>query len=95
MGEFADHDRDYDDWWAALSPYLDPVALSDYAYTDPRLVPPTQVTGDGVVSAAPSSTQITVLVPTDAGQYRVELFRQASEAGAGPWLVNSMTPTVR
>lgn len=92
MREFVNHDREYDAWWAALSPYLDPDALSDYAYTDPRMVPVAQVTGPGVVSASPSGTQVTVLVPTDGGQYRVDVFRQA--AGAA-WLVGSMTPAVR
>lgn len=92
MGEFVNHDREYDAWWAALSPYLDPVALSDYAYTDPRMVPASQVSGSGLVSASQSGTQVTVLVPTDGGQYRVDLFRQA--AGAA-WLVNSMTPAER
>lgn len=90
MREFVAHDRSYDQWWAGVSPYLDPVALSDYAYTDPRTVPASAVTGAGVVSAAPSSTHVTVLVPTDAGQYRVELFRQSQDAS---WLVSSMTPS--
>jgi len=89
---FADHDRSYDDWWASLSPFLDAEALQAYAYTDPRLVPPSHVTGPGIIAAAVSSTQVTVLVPTDAGQYRVELFRQVDGGSPGPWLVNSMTP---
>lgn len=95
MTEFANRQRSYDEWWAGLSPYLDPAALDAYAYTDPRLVPPSAVTGAGMVAAAISSTQVTVLVPTDAGQYSVELFRQADGGDLGPWLVNSMTPPGR
>lgn len=81
----------YEQWWAELSPLLDPAAVEAYAYTDPSQVPASRVTGDGQVSAAPSATEITVLVPTDVGQYRVRLYRQ-SAADDQPWLVHSLTP---
>jgi hypothetical protein len=89
MEAFVQNKLPYDEWWAGLSPYLDGDALVAYEYTDPALVPASSVTGDPQVSAAPDATQITVLVPTDVGQYQVLLNRQAV---GGEWTVSRMTP---
>jgi hypothetical protein len=89
MEAFVQNTLPYDQWWAGLSPYLDGDALVAYEYTDPTLVPASSVTGDPQVSAAPDATQITVLVPTDVGQYRVLLNRQAV---GGEWTVSRLTP---
>lgn len=89
MAAFVDHDRPYDQWWAEFSDYLGGDALVAYEFTDPALVPASGVTGDGEVSAAPDATQITVLVPTDVGQYQVVLNRQAV---GGEWTVSRLTP---
>jgi hypothetical protein len=89
MGAFVDRDLAYDQWWAGFSPYLGGDALVAYEYTDPAMVPASKVTGETQVSAAPDATQITVLVPTDVGQYQVILNRQAV---GGEWTVSRLTP---
>ena len=89
MESFVQNDLPYDQWWEGFSPYLDGDALVAYEYTDPELVPASSVTGEPRVSAAPDATQITVLVPTDVGQYQVLLNRQAV---GGEWTVSRLTP---
>jgi hypothetical protein len=89
LAVFADHDRPYAAWWAAFSPLLTNEAYQDYEYTDPTQVPVSKVTGAGRISAAPSATEATVLVPTNVGQYQVQLQRQSTSA---PWFVGVMTP---
>jgi hypothetical protein len=89
MEAFVQNELPYDQWWEGFSRYLDGDALVAYEYTDPALVPATSVTGEARVSAAPDATQITVLVPTDVGQYQVLLNRQAV---GGEWTVSRLTP---
>lgn len=62
-------------WWAAVKPYLSEQATADYAGTDPRQVPFTKVTGAGVIlpTDAPAHLLRVALVPTDAGDYLVEM----------------------
>ena len=62
-------------WWPGVLPHLTSTAAADYAGTDPRQVPFTRLTGPAVVipTDAPSSLLVAVRVPTDAGDYRVEL----------------------
>ncbi len=94
MEAFADHDRSYDQWWAELSPMLTNDALLAYADTNPARVRPSQVTGAGTVAAAPNFNQMSVLVPTDVGQYTIELIRQGDDNpnGAPSWYVDRITP---
>ena len=93
MAAFVQRSRPYAEWWAGLSPFLGPDGIYAFEYTDPRNVPATQVTGVGVVSAAPSGTSMTVLVPTDVGQYQVQLNRRVEDGvDPGPWLVDDITP---
>jgi len=89
MDAFVQNQLPYDQWWAGLSPFLDGDALVAYEFTDPSLVPASSVTGEPRVSSAPDATQITVLVPTDVGQYQVLLNRQAV---GGEWTVSRLTP---
>lgn len=89
MTAFSARDRSYEVWWADFGAYLTPEARHAFEYTDPANVPATAVTDAGQVVAAPSSTQMTALVGTDVGQYRVELVRQSVE---DPWLVHGLTP---
>lgn len=89
MEAFVQNDLPYDDWWAGFSRYLGGDALVAYEYTDPALVPASSITGDPRVSSAPDATQITVLIPTDVGQYQVLLNRQAV---GGEWTVSRLTP---
>lgn len=94
MARFATRDRSYGEWWAALSPMLTNDALAAYADTNPAQIPPSQVTGAGVVASAPSFNRMSVLVPTDVGQYTVELVRQSDDnpATVPSWLVDRITP---
>jgi hypothetical protein len=89
MTAFVDRTLPYDQWWAQLAPYLSASALVAYEYTDPTNVPASAVTGDPLVVAAPDGTTLSVLVPTDQGQYRVELERQSDQAA---WAVSRFTP---
>jgi hypothetical protein len=89
MEAFVQNKLPYYQWWEGFSRYLDGDALVAYEYTDPALVPASSVTREARVSAAPDATQITVLVPTDVGQYQVLLNRQAV---GGEWTVSRLTP---
>lgn len=94
MATFADHDRSYDDWWAALSPMLTNDALVAYEGTDPANVRPSQVTGPGEVASATNFNQMSVLVPTDVGQYTIDLIRQGDNNtnGTPSWFVDRLSP---
>ena len=94
MKAFADHHRTYEQWWADLSPLLTDDALLAYADTDPARVRPSQVTGAGVVAGAPNFNQMSVLMPTDIGQYTIDLLRQGveDEGGTSSWFVDRITP---
>lgn len=86
---FVDRGRPYDVWWPDFSQYLGPEALYAFEFTDPAKVPASTVTGPPIVAAAPSATEITVLVPTDFGQYSVTLNRQNRD---GEWTITRLTP---
>lgn len=94
MTSFANHNRSYEEWWAELSPMLTNDALLAYEGTNPARVRPSQVTGPGVVASAPNFNQMSVLVPTDIGQYTIELIRQGDGHGNGTpsWFVDRLTP---
>lgn len=72
-------------WIGDLRPLLTLEALEAYTGTDPSSVPVRAVSGPGRIVADPSNGYgCHVLVPTDAGEYDVQLVR----AGAGsPWKV--------
>lgn len=94
MTAFVTHDREYDAWWADLSPLLTVEAREAWSYTDPRLIPVTQLTGPATVVNAPSSTLVIVDVPTDTGLWRLELVRTA-DVGAtekGAWKAFTLMP---
>ncbi|WP_136588159.1 MULTISPECIES: hypothetical protein [Actinomycetes] len=86
---FLQRDLPYDSWWAQLKPMLTPEAVFAYEYTDPQSVPGTTITGEPLVSAAPSATQLNVLIPTGIGQYLIVLYRENARAG---WAVDRLTP---
>lgn len=62
-------------WWAQVEPFLAERVVEDYAGTDPQQVPFTTVTGEAVVvpSEAPTNLSLIVAVPTDQGDYLVEM----------------------
>ena len=67
-------------WWQRLSPLLAARARQDYTGTDPAAVAFTALTGPGVVVAtdAPRDLLGVVVVPTDAGPWRIELERDGA-----------------
>lgn len=66
-------------WWQRLSPLLAARARQDYTGTDPAAVAYTALTGPPVLvpTDAPRDLLAVVVVPTDAGPWRVELERDA------------------
>lgn len=94
MTVFVSHDRDYDAWWAELSPLLTVEAQDAWAYTDPRMITVTQLTGPATIVDAPSSTLVVVDVPTDIGVWRLELVRAAEvgTTGQGAWKAFTLMP---
>lgn len=62
-------------WWSQVKPYLSAQAAADYEGTDPRSVPFTRITSPVFVipTDAPADLLTAVRVPTDAGNYVVEL----------------------
>jgi len=93
MGVVVAHKDSYDAWWGALAPLLSADAAVDWEYTDPARITSTQLTDPAHVTDAPSSTQVFVDVPTDAGIWRLELVRLVEPgAGATPWTVHGLRP---
>lgn len=92
VSAFVDHSRPQDVWWADFSQYLASDAVYVWEGTRAYRVPASKVTGDPVATYN-SGTSVSVLVPTDAGQYRLDMIRRV-EVGvsAGPWIVFAMTP---
>lgn len=77
-------------WWDQLRPYLDTDYVDDFEYIDAQRVPFTKITGRARLepTAAPETLLTLVRIPTDAGDYAVEI--QDAEDGLGvtviyPW----------
>lgn len=64
-------------WWSAVEPHLAPRVVEDFVGVDPWRVPFTEVTGDPAVmprsSDIPMNLLMVVRVPTDGGDYLVDL----------------------
>lgn len=72
-------------WIGDLRRLLTPDALEAYTGTDPSQVPARAVTGPGRIIADPTDGYgCHVLVPTDAGEYDVQLVRSGASS---PWKV--------
>ena len=96
MPQFLNHALPYDQWWAAVSPSMTAEARYMWQSTDPKAIRGSTVTGPATVTSAPSSTQVIVEVPSDAGLWRLELIRQAEEgATPGRWQVFALTSPPR
>lgn len=77
-------------WIQDLGQLMTPQAAADYQDTDPAGIPATRITGTGQLRIDPGNGYgCHAVVPTDAGDYDVQLLRTA--AGA-PWQVNRITP---
>lgn len=93
MTVFVSHQANAAAWWGQFKAFLDDQAQFAWEGTNPQLVPATKVTGRPIVSASSGATNATVLVPTNVGQYLVELDRESDpDAGAGAWLIHNITP---
>lgn len=77
MEAFARPAGDVDEaaWWDPVRSFMTAQAATDYEGIDPAQVPFSRVTGSPAVIAtdAPTALLTAVLVPTDAGDYIVEL----------------------
>lgn len=62
-------------WWATVRSFLTDQAAADYQGIDPSQIPYTRITGRSAVipTDAPADLLTAVRVPTDAGDYVVEL----------------------
>ena len=77
-------------WIAGLDPWLTMSAAAVYATVDPARVPCSRVTDAGHAAAGDAFTRV-VVIPTDAGRYRVTVSRQSTTA---PWLASQLVPMV-
>jgi len=77
-------------WWRDLVPLLSSAAAQAYRYTDPRNVPPTTVTGPGVVTSDSTGQVARVAVATDVGSYLVILSRSTDTPAR--WRVERFVP---
>lgn len=87
VAAWARPDLGYEQWWAALSPFLSWQAQEAFASVDPALVPASAVSGEAQAEAGESPFLSTVVVPTDVGTVEVLLSRQSAEE---TWLVESI-----
>lgn len=88
---FVNHGRSQDEWWADFSQYLSPEALYVWEGVRADRVTAGAITGDPITSVV-DGTFVTVILPTDAGSYRLDMAKRVSESGSGgTWLVFEMT----
>lgn len=90
MTAYVQHHDDEATWWAGLSPYLSPEAKFVIDGTDPAQIPATRITGDAIATPA-SASSVSVLVPTDAGQYRFDMTTRGDDGAVGVWVVSGFT----
>lgn len=76
-------------WHTDLAPLLTARAGEVYRHVDPLNVPPTRVTGVGVLTPSSTALVARVAVPTDAGVYLVILARSDQ---APAWLADRIMP---
>ncbi|MHC8609917.1 hypothetical protein ACW4FP_19945 (plasmid) [Paenarthrobacter ureafaciens] len=78
------------EWIQELGQILTAQATADYQYVDPANIPATRITGPGQLKIDENNGfGCHVVVPTDAGDYDVQLLRSAADK---PWQVNRFTP---
>lgn len=75
-------------WRAELGPYLTDQARLYFQTADPSPIPATRITGAAQLAPSDLVQFASVIVPTDAGNYTVSLFRPTTAAG---WLVSMIT----
>lgn len=87
---FCRPDTERQEWLDALFPYLTENAGTAYGTVDPRTIPCSAVTGAATLEAGANDFYAVAIVPTDAGNYRIELERRDV---AAPWLALRIQPT--
>lgn len=86
---FVYHARSQDEWWADFSRYLSPEALYTWDGVRADRVTASAIAGDPVATVA-DATFVSVIIPTDAGSYRLEMAKRVDGSTAGTWLVFEM-----
>ncbi|MDJ0460011.1 hypothetical protein PUN71_022640 [Arthrobacter sp. NQ7] len=77
-------------WIQELGQLLTAQATADYQYVDPTNIPAKKITGPGKLSVDENNGfGCHIVIPTDAGDYDVQLLRSAADK---PWQVNRFTP---
>ncbi len=76
-------------WAQQMTPLLSQSGAIAYEGQDPTTIPATKITGDGTILPGATNVALTVLVPTDAGDYTVALSRSGDSA---PWLADEIRP---
>jgi hypothetical protein len=89
MTTVADHSGTPQQWWARVAFYLTPSASAALAGAAPEAFPITRITGSSRLLPAQVENAAAVLVPTDAGDYTVELTRTAPGQS---WYVSRLLP---
>lgn len=78
------------EWIDALFPFLTENAGTAYGTVDPRTIPCSAVTGAATLEAGANDFYAVAILPTDAGNYRIELERRDVDA---PWLALRIQPS--
>lgn len=90
MRDFARPDVEETRWANDFARWLTPNATASYSSVDPANVPVTEVTGPASVHIDETNGfGATATVPTDIGDYRVQLLRQGQDE---QWKVNRLYP---
>ena len=90
MRDFARPDVEETLWANDFARWLTPDATTAYSSVDPANVPVTEVTGPATLEIDEANRfGVIATVPTDIGDYRVQLLRQGQDE---PWKVNRLYP---
>lgn len=90
MRDFARPGLDETQWANDFARWLTPKATTAYSSVDPANVPVTEVTGPATLEMDEANGfGATATVPTNIGDYRVEMLRQGQDE---PWKVNRLYP---
>ncbi|WP_245702930.1 hypothetical protein [Arthrobacter subterraneus] len=90
MRDFARPEVEETQWANDFARWLTPDATVSYSSVDPANVPVTEVTGPATLEIDEANGfGVIATVPTDIGDYRVQLLRQGQDE---PWKVNRLYP---
>jgi hypothetical protein len=90
LTDFARPEVEETQWANDFARWLTPEATTAYSAVDPANVPVTEVTGPAILEIDEANGfGVIATVPTDIGDYRVQLLRQGQDE---PWKVNRLYP---